>query len=54
MIMKTKHVKNIQDKWSGGEIGKFPGGQRGQIARGGKQGKLPEGSKGGKLVKKKT
>ena len=25
MIMKTRHVKNIQDKWSGGEIGKITG-----------------------------
>ena len=46
MIMKTKHVKNIQDKWSGGEIGKLPGGAKGEKCQGGKRVKLPGGGKG--------
>ena len=39
MIMKTKYVKNIQDKWSGrGKLENYQGGQRGQMpVRGGGQ-----------------
>ena len=52
MIMKTKPVKNIQDKWSGGEIGKLPRGGKGGKLPKRKGVKFPRGGKGGKKLQR--